>query len=113
MRHGCDRHPIGSVVPDAFFRESSACHGIKFRLGHLPRASWTEGLWICFRACPFLRSWRALLVRRFILWLDEAAAFLGGSMIRDPKAFRSSTGDIFTPCQHKGTPSRRLEVIGS
>ena len=29
--------------------------------------------------------------------LDEAAAFLGGSMIRDSKAFRSGTGEIFTP----------------
>ena len=45
-------------------------------------------------------------VRRFILWLHEAAAFLGGSMTREPKAFKSGTGEIFTPCQHKGTPSR-------
>ena len=29
--------------------------------------------------------------------LDEAAAFFGGLMIRDPNAFRSGTGEIFTP----------------
>ena len=29
--------------------------------GHLPRTSWTRGIWICFRPCPFLGSWRALL----------------------------------------------------
>ena len=70
-------------------------------------------------------------VRRFILGLDEAAAFFLGSMIRDPKASGSGTGEIFTPCQDKGMPSRaardyrscrderrscrrgRLEVIGS
>ena len=34
---------------------------IKFRVGHLPRTSWTRGLWIFFRACPFLGSWPALL----------------------------------------------------
>ena len=31
-----------------------------------------------------------------MLGLDEAAAFFEGSMIRDPKAFRSATGEIFT-----------------
>ena len=39
------------------------------------------------RACPFLGAWRALLCGevhvRFMLGLDEAAAFFGGSTIRD------------------------------
>ena len=66
-----------------------------------------------------------------MLGLDEAAPFLGGSMIRDPKVSRSGTGKIFTPCQDEGMPSRaargyrscrderrsyrrgRLEVIGN
>ena len=66
-----------------------------------------------------------------MLGLDEAAAFFGRSMIRDPKASRSGTGEIFTPCQDKNMPSKaardyrscrderkscrpgRLEVIGS
>ena len=34
---------------------------MKNRLGHLPRTSWTRGIWICFRACSFLGSWPALL----------------------------------------------------
>ena len=33
-------------------------------------------------------------VGRFMLELGEAAAFFGGSMIRDSKAFRSDTGEI-------------------
>ena len=33
----------------------------KIRHGHLPRTSWTRGIYICFRACPFLGSSRALL----------------------------------------------------
>ena len=32
-----------------------------------------------------------------MLGLDEAAAFCGGSMVRDSKIFRSDTGEIFTP----------------
>ena len=32
-----------------------------------------------------------------MLGLDEDAAFLGGSMIRNTKAFGSGTGEIFTP----------------
>ena len=32
-----------------------------------------------------------------MLGLDEAAAFFGGSMIRDSKALRRGTGKIFTP----------------
>ena len=41
-----------------------------------------------------------------MLGLDEVAAFFGGSIVRDPKAFRSGTGKIFTPCEDKGMPSR-------
>ena len=70
-------------------------------------------------------------VRRFMLGLNEVAASFGGSMVRDAKVFRSGTGEIFTPCQDKGMPSRaaqdyrdcrdkrrsrrrwRLKVIGS
>ena len=36
-------------------------------------------------------------VGRFMLGLDEAAAFFGRSIIRDSKAFKSDTGEIFTP----------------
>ena len=64
VRHGYERHTIISVVPEAFSRQSSVCHRIKKnkkRLGHLPRTSWTRGIWVCFRACLFLGSWRALL----------------------------------------------------
>ena len=32
-----------------------------------------------------------------MLGVDEAAAFFGGSMIRDSKTFRSGTGEILTP----------------
>ena len=32
-----------------------------------------------------------------MLGLDAAAAFLGGSIIRDSKTFRSGTDEIFTP----------------
>ena len=32
-----------------------------------------------------------------MLGVDEAAAFFGGSMIRDSKIFRSGTGEILTP----------------
>ena len=64
MKQRCERHTIISVVLEVLFRRSSAClflHRIKFRLGPLPRAAWTEGCWIFFRACPFLGSWRGLL----------------------------------------------------
>ena len=30
VRHGGERHAIISVVPEAFFRQSSACHWMKF-----------------------------------------------------------------------------------
>ena len=37
VRHGGERHAIISVVLEALFRQFSACHRIKFRLGYLPR----------------------------------------------------------------------------
>ena len=45
----------------SIFCQSSVFHRIKIRLGHLPKTSWPRGSWICFRTCPFLGSWRALL----------------------------------------------------
>ena len=49
-----------------------------------------------------------------MLGLGEAAAFFGGSMIRDPKAFRSGTGEIFT-CRAEIRACRRgrLEATGA
>ena len=62
VKHGRESHAVITVIQEAFSRQSSACHRIKKnRLGHLPRTSWTRGICICFRACPFLGSWRALL----------------------------------------------------
>ena len=62
VKHGCERHAVISVVLEVFFRRFfSLSSDKKNRLEHLPRTSWTRGLWICFRACPFLGSWRALL----------------------------------------------------
>ena len=47
---------------------------------------------------PVLGSWRALLCGRFMLGLDETAAFFGGSMIRDSKVFRRAVRvKLFTP----------------
>ena len=60
----CERHKMISVILEAFFGRSSAClllHRMKFRLRPLLTAVWTEVYWICFRVCPFLGSWHALL----------------------------------------------------
>ena len=47
-----------------------------------------------------------------MLGLDEAAAFFGGSMIRDPKAFGSGKGKIFTPyVQQSIADSSRLQEL--
>ena len=62
VRHGYERHAVLSVAPEAFFRRLfSLSSDKKFRLEHLPKTSWSRGSWICFRACPFLGSWRTLL----------------------------------------------------
>ena len=53
---------------------------------------------------PVLGVVARCFVMRFILGLDEAAAFFGGSVTRDPNAFRSRTDEI--PCQDKGMPLR-------
>ena len=77
VRHGYERHAIINVVPEGFSRESSVCHRIRkfdldicrglhglgeYRFASAPARSWDRGA-RCF-------------VRRFMLGLDEAAAFL-------------------------------------
>ena len=82
-RHGCERHAVISVVPEASCRQSSVvCHRI-IRLGHLPRTSWTRGIWICFRACPLLGSWRALLGEEVHVKAGRGCSVFGRSMTGD------------------------------
>ena len=81
VRHGYERHAIISVVPEAFSRQYSVCHRTKKScLGHLPRTSWTRGIWICFRACPFLGLWRALLCEEIHVRAGRGCNVFGGSM---------------------------------
>ena len=65
-----------SVVPDAFSRQSSVCHRIKF---DLDICRGLHGLGEYGFASAPARSWdrgARCFVRRFMLELDEAAAFL-------------------------------------
>ena len=49
-----------------------------------------------------------------MLGLGEASAFSGGSMIRDPKAFRSGTGETFTRrAEIRACRRGRLEATGA
>ena len=77
VRHGYERHAIISVVPEAFSRQYSVCHRIRkidlgicrglhglgeYGFASVPARSWDRGAH-CF-------------VKRFMLGLDVAAAFL-------------------------------------
>ena len=79
MRHGCERHTIISVVPEAFSRQSSVCHRIKNKQIDLDICRGLHGLGEYGFASAPARSWdrgARCFVRRFMLGLDEAAAFL-------------------------------------
>ena len=81
MRHGCERRAVISFVPEAYSRQSSVCHRIrKFDLD-ICRGLHELGEY-GFTSAP-ARSWdrgARCFVRRLVLGLDEAEAFLGGSM---------------------------------
>ena len=81
VRHGCDRHAVISVVPEASSRQSSVCHRIRKIVLDICRG--LDGLGESGFASAPARSWdrgARCFVRRFMLGLDEAAACFGGSM---------------------------------
>ena len=81
MRHGCERHAVISVVPEASSRQSSVCHRIKKNDSDICRGLHGLGEY-GFASAP-ARSWdrgARCFVRRYMLGLDEAAAVFGGSM---------------------------------
>ena len=78
VRCGCERHAIISVVPEAFSRQSSVCHRVKKKID-LDICRGLHGLGECgFASAPArsLDRGARCFVRRFMLGLDEAAAFL-------------------------------------
>ena len=81
VKHGCERHAVISVVPEASSRQSSVCHRI--RKFDLDICRGLHGLGAYgFPSAP-ARSWdrgARCFVRGFMLGLDEAAACFEGSM---------------------------------
>ena len=76
MRHDCERHAIINVVPEPSLDNSSACHRIDFNLDIYQGL---HGLGDYGFASAPARSWdrgARCFVMRFMLRLDEAAAFL-------------------------------------
>ena len=76
MRHGCERHAIISVVPEAFFRQSSVCHRIKkIDLDICRGLRGLREYGFSSAAARFRDRGARCFVKRFMLGLDEAAAF--------------------------------------
>ena len=82
---------------------------MKFRLGHLPRASWTvRGNGFAFAPARFWERGARCFVERFILGMDEAAAFFRRIGDSGPKSLQERHGEVFTSCQE--TPYARQDV---
>ena len=54
-------------------------------------ASWIEGIWICFRACPFLGSWCALLFEEIRIIAGRGCSASFGESMRTYRRVRLET----------------------
>ena len=114
MGHGGKRHAFISVFPEAFFRQSPACHRIQnfdldicrglHGLGDYGFTSAPARFWDCGARC---------FVKRFMLGVDEAAVFFEGSMRACRRVRFETTGAVETRRGHAvDYDSRLLEARG-